>query len=76
LVLKTGIAWPINTIRAYKGYEIQYQAGYASAASVPVAIKTGIMLWFARAYEARAFDLSTPPKESLTLLEPYRIPRA
>jgi len=73
LVIKYESTEPCNTDRYFGGYEIEYIAGYgATAASVPEAIKLGIIMWVADVYENRV-PISEPPGIVKTIMAPYRI---
>lgn len=76
LYIKNGCTFPYNTSRFNKGYQIEYKAGYGTAAtSVPQAIKTAILLWVAEMYENRIPETIKPPEEAMVLLNQYKIPR-
>ena len=73
IVLRQGSTPPINTARWSGGIEIEYKAGYGTAAtSVPAAIKEAIKLWATLVYENR-LPIQEPPKEAKLLLNYYKI---
>jgi uncharacterized phiE125 gp8 family phage protein len=76
LIIKNGCTPPTNTTRYYKGYEVEYKAGYgATAASVPQPIKEAIKLMVALIYEGRIPDLSSVPPLAAALLSQYSLVR-
>lgn len=73
LVIKRGVAQPINSVRDYGGFEIEYVAGYGDQrGDVPEAIRFGIMAWAAFLYENRTPGKDIPP-EAKVWLDSYRI---
>ncbi|GJL78806.1 MAG: hypothetical protein NPINA01_17950 [Nitrospinaceae bacterium] len=86
IALNQGAAWPKN-LRGINAVEIEFVAGYGSAADVPESIKQGILLWikllFADKSKLFESDEATPglleinrvpiPAVVKTLWEPYRI---
>jgi len=59
--------------RDYAGYQIEYYAGYGSAATdVPMAIREAILFWATYMYENRV-PISQPPKDIKAILEPFRV---
>ena len=74
IVLRQDSEFPINENRDRGGFEVEYQAGYGSAASsIPSAIRQAIKLWATTLYEKRGLESNEPPLEAKTLLESYRI---
>lgn len=73
LIIKKGIAPPVNVNRAFGGYEIEYTAGYGAASSdVPSTIKEGMKMWIALIYEQRV-PIERPPAHIANLLMSYRV---
>ena len=86
IALNKGAAWPTD-LRCINAVEIEFLAGYGTAADVPEPIKQGILLWikllFADKSKLFESDESTPglleinrvpiPAVVKTLWEPYRM---
>ncbi len=76
IIIKNGYMYPFNTSRWYKGYEVEYLAGYGTtAANVPEPIKMAIKLWLSYFYEQRVWEPLQIPPEALALVSPYRVIR-
>lgn len=72
LVLKSGLSLAIAPRYKY-GYKITYTAGYGlSGASVPSAIRNGMLQWCAYIYETRDFQ-PVPPPEAEGFLNFFRV---
>jgi uncharacterized phiE125 gp8 family phage protein len=76
LVIKSSAVAPDNTsLRTVAGYEIEFVAGYGNnATDVPRAIKEGLLLWIASAYDSREIG-SAPPPEARKSLDSYKMMR-
>lgn len=74
LVIRQGIAPPVNTVRDVAGFAIDFTAGYGDAADIPKGIKTAILQWIAVSYEARLVSLE-PPVEAKSKLDLYKVDR-
>ena len=73
LIVKKGIAPPVNTTRFFGGYEIEYTAGYGTAPSdVPSAIREGMKMWVSLIYEQRV-PIDKPPSHIANLLMAFRV---
>lgn len=73
VVIKRGSTSPINTERDSAGYRITYVAGYgAKSTDVPQAIREGLKMWVASAYENRIISVNPPP-ESKQILNLYKV---
>lgn len=74
LVIRQGKAIPSNVNRYKGGYEVEYTAGYGTAAAdVPEAIRQAILQWIAAVYETKVPDLSNIPiNVKATLGLPYQ----
>jgi uncharacterized phiE125 gp8 family phage protein len=72
LILRQGVAGPVNSIRDYGGYQLSYIAGYgADRSDVPEGIRQAIMLWVSTAYETRVVT-PDPPVNVLNQLRFYK----
>uniref|UniRef100_A0A6M3L1M6 Putative head-tail connector n=1 Tax=viral metagenome TaxID=1070528 RepID=A0A6M3L1M6_9ZZZZ len=59
--------------RDYAGYQIEYTAGYGSAATdVPMTLREAVLFWATYIYENRV-PITVPPKDLRTILEPFRV---
>jgi uncharacterized phiE125 gp8 family phage protein len=72
LTLKQGVVVPINTDRDYRGFEIDFIAGYgANRSDVPSSIKHSLKLWASIMYETRELQ-DKPPDIVLKGLRRYK----
>ncbi len=82
VALRNGAVWP-SIARSMNGFEVQYVAGYGSAASdVPMALRRGLLAHVAHLYLHRGDSLTREgvseamtalPREALVLYAPYRL---
>jgi uncharacterized phiE125 gp8 family phage protein len=75
-VLRFNSIWPQTVLRAAKGIEIQFVAGFGDASAVPDDIKMALKLIVANLYENRGCcDPNDLPSSAHAILQPYRILR-
>jgi uncharacterized phiE125 gp8 family phage protein len=75
LIIKSGVANPLNDSREHGGYKIIYTCGYGGVDDVPDGIKEGLKLWATHIYENRVPANKMPP-EAKQVLFPFKTLRA
>lgn len=66
IALKSGVAWPADTLRASSGVVVRFVAGFGGAAAVPEDIKHAIKLLVGQMYNHRE------PEITGTIIQPVR----
>lgn len=72
-----GAEWPATLEGDRAAVRVRYQAGYASAQSVPAALRAALLLVLGELYEHREASAAKPLTDipaARRLMEPYRVP--